>query len=52
MSISPLAPRLVHVLVFRAPFNLHLELLVLNLRGLIRESKVITDCMVRLAITG
>ena len=52
MGISPLAPRLVYVLVFRTPFNLNLELLVLNLFGLVCECKVITGRMMRLAITG
>ena len=52
MGISPLAPRLIYALVFRAPFNLNLELLALNLCGLVCECKVISGCMMRLAITG
>ena len=52
MGISPLTPWLLYVLVFRAPFNLNLKLPTLNRRCLIRESEVITGCMVRLAITG
>ena len=52
VGITPVAPGLCYVLVFRTPLHLHLKRFTISLRGFTSAINVITSRMVRLAMPG